>query len=1026
LRYRGTRAGRSVKYRLLASLAAHRSAITGSSTQPLQPVGSDYSSPIPTHWGYRPPPPTTTATARVSVLQPVCRAASSATVKVGSVNAGSIGNKFTSVASWIADNQLSVAAVVETWHDSPDDPHLIACAPPTHRYLERARPREGSKATFSNTNHGGISLFFNKAITGRITKLPAYKSFEVLACYLQGSLLTALVVTLYRPGSAKVTEKFFDELSDLLEHTVIYAAPLLIFGDFNLHLDDVYLAHTIQFNDILAAHDLIQHVKQSTHKNGHLLDIFITRSDVTVTSTSIGQPMSDHSPIVAQLDLQTQSSLEKTRITCQDWRAFNFDNFADDLELSKLVSGPPTDTDQLFACYDDTLEALLDKHTPFVTKKLKSRHTAPWYDASCRAIKAKSRRFEAIYRKTRTSAAHATWRIQLNNQRLFYQHKFTDYWSQTIEACRSDTKALWSKLSLLLKPPPLPTSSSHTPDMFANFNKSKVDTIRSKTSAAPPPKIEYRSIPPMKEFDPVTDDEILKILHTSPAKHCSLDPVPTWLVKRLADLFAPIYARLCNSSLASGVVPVAHKHAIVRPRLKKPCLDSTDLASYRPISNLSFLSKTVERTVAARFLKHADDYNLLPARQSAYRAHYSTETAVVSVHNDLVRAIDDGNVSILVLLDLSAAFDTVDHQTLVEVLNKRFGIDGTVLTWYRSYLADRTQTYLVGDKRSVTSSLTYGVPQGSVLGPQEFIAYTEDIATRLACRGVKHHLFADDKQAYAHTTVDKIATATSSLEKCVADVADWCASRRLQLNAAKTEIAWFGSRTNLRNIAENEARCLQIGADVIKPVDVVRDLGVLLDSELSMKQHVAKITIMCFFHLRRLRQVRRSLGPDVTQRLVSAFVLSRLDYCNAVLAGLPASTISPLQRVQNAAARLVFNLKPRDSVTGAMKHMHWLPIRYRIKYKLCLLMHAVVNHRCPAYMSDMMTMTTDIVGRAHLRSASAGDFDVPRTRTVFAERAFSVAGPRQWNKLPAELRSLSDIDHFKGQLKARFYRKAYY
>ena len=132
-------------------------------------------------------------------------------------------------------------------------------------------------------------------------------------------------------------------------------------------------------------------------------------------------------------------------------------------------------------------------------------------------------------------------------------------------------------------------------------------------------------------------------------------------------------------------------------------------------------------------------------------------------------------------------------------------------------------------------------------------------------------------------------------------------------------------------------RSLTVGTDVIQPVDVVRDLGVYFDSHLTMKAHVARVARTCFFHLRRLRSIRRNLGRDVTARLVSALVISRLDYCNSVLTHLPASTLAPLQRVLNAAVRLVHDLGPREHVTPAMYELHWLPIAERIKFKLCLL-----------------------------------------------------------------------------------------
>ena len=218
----------------------------------------------------------------------------------------------------------------------------------------------------------------------------------------------------------------------------------------------------------------------------------------------------------------------------------------------------------------------------------------------------------------------------------------------------------------------------------------------------------------------------------------------------------------------------------------------------------------------------------------------------------------------------------------------------------------------------------------------------------------------------------------SRLERCIADVSAWCASRRLQLNGDKTELLWFGSATHLRQLPL--ARSISVNNSVVQPVTVVRDLGVWIDSELSMREHVSRVAQICFFHLRRLCSVRRQLGRDVSARLVSALVLSRLDYCNAVLAGLPAATLAPLQRVLNAAARLVLDLKPRDHATPALREWHWLPIAQWIEYKLCLLVHMIrrphtrlylrpCSHRSPTYQharrcAPPATATSSFHGRS--------------------------------------------------------------
>ena len=172
----------------------------------------------------------------------------------------------------------------------------------------------------------------------------------------------------------------------------------------------------------------------------------------------------------------------------------------------------------------------------------------------------------------------------------------------------------------------------------------------------------------------------------------------------------------------------------------------------------------------------------------------------------------------------------------------------------------------------------------------------------------------------------------------------------------------------------------------------MRDLGVTLDSERSMQRHVNKVASACFHHIRRLKQVDRLLRGDVTMRLVSAFILSRLDYCNAVLACLPKSTIAPLQRAQNAAARLVSGIELRDHVTPVLQQLHWLPVQYRITFKLCPLMHKIHIKRAPSYLTDKVTAMADLQSRAGLRSARTSKYQTPRTRIKFGERGFSYAG----------------------------------
>jgi len=184
-----------------------------------------------------------------------------------------------------------------------------------------------------------------------------------------------------------------------------------------------------------------------------------------------------------------------------------------------------------------------------------------------------------------------------------------------------------------------------------------------------------------------------------------------------------------------------------------------------------------------------------------------------------------------------------------------------------------------------------------------------------------------------------------------------------------------------------------------------------------MQNHVNKVARTCFYHIRRLKQVQKLLGPDVAAKLVASLMFSRLDYCNAVLAGLPRSTTAPLQRVQNAAARLVARLDPRDHVTPTLKHRHWLPIEQRIVFKMCLLMHLVHTGRDPSYLRSCITASADVTSCPRLSFTSSQQYELQRTRVKFGERSFSCAGPRAWNSLPSSLHELTHNGTFKRHLK---------
>ena len=231
---------------------------------------------------------------RPSVLTTIRRHGNLDPITVGVFNARSIHNKHTSVSQWITDRHLSVACLVETWHDSHDCPDLIACAPTGYNYIDRPRPRPESTSVSLRTNHGGVALFYDAKLRAGQVTLPDYTSFEYVSSSLQCSRFSSLVIVIYRPGSVPASDTFFNDFDDILERVATYA-NLLIVGDVNIHLDDATDDRTVKFCRLLAVHNLQQHVSEPTHNQSHTLDIFVTRTDQNVACISVDPPLlSDH------------------------------------------------------------------------------------------------------------------------------------------------------------------------------------------------------------------------------------------------------------------------------------------------------------------------------------------------------------------------------------------------------------------------------------------------------------------------------------------------------------------------------------------------------------------------------------------------------------------------------------------------------------------------------------------------------------------------------------------------------------
>ena len=400
--------------------------------------------------------------------------------------------------------------------------------------------------------------------------------------------------------------------------------------------------------------------------------------------------------------------------------------------------------------------------------------------------------------------------------------------------------------------------------------------------------------------------------------------------------------------------------------------------------------------------------------QSAYRPDYSVETLLTNLSDDILREMDKGNVTVVVLLDMSAAFDTVDHPILIKRLESR-GVTGSALEWFKSYLTNRTQYVTVDQAKSKSTKVVFGVPQGSVGGPFLFSLYLQSLGDVIKSNDVQYHCYADDIQLYVSFPPSSVGlkSAKDQLEKCIKEIKMWMNSNGLKLNENKTELIVFGSTSMLSKInAHNISLC--VGENNIQSVNKVRNLGVIFDSNMSFNNQISNISRSIRYQLRNLSFIRKSLTKDATEKLIHALISSRLDFCNSVLSGLPLQQINRLQSLQNSAARLLTLTKKTSHITPILRTLHWLPVQKRIQFKILMLVYRAIHHLAPKYMQDSLIMYRPT---RSLRSSNSLFLQVPRTVHSWGDNAFSHMGPTLWNRLPISLRNAPTLQTFKQHLK---------
>ena len=866
----------------------------------------------------------------------------------------------------------------------------------------------------------GAAIIWKKDLNVQCNfKRKCYDTFQFTNIVLCGSVKINLIC-LYRLQETFIST-FLIELNDLLSHYISKYDTIILAGDFNFHFENSENKDVQDLTNLTSSYGLTQFVVGPSHRLGHTLDLVfanIHEFDLPVINP-LDIHISDHFPMFFNLpnfDPPVKSTVKKVQF--RNIKSIDRDVFSHNLCDSLNSRFSSTDIENLefkehYQIFADCASAELDKLAPLKTKTIPSDSQPDWMDAEYREECALRRRLERTWKDSRVQGDKLAYIAQQKKCAKLVTTKREQYLSDIIGKCENDQRALRNIVNTVLDKRKttvkLPQCNDHKTlaNKFNNFYSNKVQQIRDNIESSNLEK-DFRqnfSGLTMQSLMPTTVDELRGILKDMGIKTSSQDPLPGSLCKDIIEDLLPYFCDLVNKSMSTGSME-GIKDCVIIPLLKKSGLDPETLKNYRPVTNEVFISKLSEKVVSIRLFEHMSLNKLHSKFQHGYKVFHGCETLLLKLVNDVLIGFDSNSGTILLLIYLSAAFDTVDIAKLLDILEKDIGITGFALKWFKSFLTGRTQRVKIENSLSDVLPVLYGVPQGSVLGPILFNIYTSSLSHVINNFGFTTSGYADDNNAYqSFPLVFQCNVVMNELPNLLTQIKEWMNLFFLKMNPDKTEIIMLVPQ-QLKN-AHTINGCIFSDGSCIRFANFVKNLGYILDKYLHMDIHVNSIVSLCYKYLSDIGKIRKLLSKKHTEMLVHSAITSRLDYCNSLLYGVNKTVLNKLQMVQNAAARLISLRRKRESVSDVLHNLHWLRVEARIVFKLLLLVYKCLHDMAPDCLVELITVRNSIRSILYLK----------HYQSSYARRSFSYMAPRLWNNLPDHIRLCTTLTTFKSKVK---------
>lgn len=869
-----------------------------------------------------------------------------------------------------------------------------------------------------NTHGGGVAVFLKQSFSGFMLHNISLELPHIQSLFIQVTQPYSFIVgIIYRPPNSSLDEfsMSIEFICDILVHE---KQPCYIMGDFNIDLlkDD---SKTLDFINLLYSYHFFPTITKPTRvtsTTASLIDHVWTNNLQNHKISGIYHiSISDHFPIFSMfsVDINCRPSHSITTYN-RIYNNSSIEAFQSDLMNYNWISDMiNNDVEKSFSTYTENFQQLYEKHFPSKLITCKEKHNKPYITE---AIK------KSIKHRNKLQKLYAKWPLTYGKIFKEYRNSLTsvirsakeNYYKLKLENSSGNAKKTWDIINAIMGKSnsyKLPDSMSFQDnvsrdkkEIAESFNEYFCNIANYLAMNIQEPLFPYTDyLPEPVPFSfflcPTSTVEVKTITSNLKLTAAGFDDINMKVITACINEIAPFLVYIINKSFTEGVFPQHLQIARVIPVHKKG--DKSVHTNYRPISILPCFSKIFEKIVANRLLDYMSKHNILTEAQFGFRPNYSTDLALHKFCQNIHNTLDNKGYQISVFCDLSKAFDTISHSILLEKL-KVYGIRGAALNWFQSYLKFRKQYTTYNHSSSARTTVTYGVPQGSILGPILFLLYINDI-TRTTDK-LKFILFADDTTIFIQGQDLNYIKNTLNFE--LTKVSNWIKSNKLTLNISKTKFMVSSSL-----MMETPPIDIYIDNFLLQQVETYKFLGVIIDSKLKWKEHINEIIMKLSKLIGIFYKIRNIITPECLRMIYLSLAYPYFLYGSVIWGASFTTYLNNLFTTQKKMLRVMTN-SPRYAHTDPLfKQFHLLKLFDIIALQTNLFVYKSLHN---TQVECDFKFTTNPHARRQIC------LQLPLCRTSHAQRYLTYRGPKQWNQLPKNIKNSNSYNIFKNKLKQMY------